>query len=335
MHTKMRRLPLLLAVAFPMLVSAQEGPAMTQASSPPYDLFDYDSSAPIDVEVVATDYLDDGVIVQDINFPSPRAGRVTAFLILPPDPDVGAAGGDRPGRAGIVFLHWGRGDRTEFINEAVRYARGGAVSMLLDSPWARPEPWRQASEGQIKTPELVRDMYVQTVVDVRRAADLLLSNYDVAPQRLAYVGHSFGATWGGAVAGIEKRFKTIVLIGGLPSVAELEPMGAPLYDDYVARVRGFLTEEELANYKSVMTPIQPIRFVPNSSPASVYMQFGDYDSWIPKKAAESYFDAAGDPKSVSWYPCGHELVGLDVLRDRAQWLADAIGVCETAPPRGQ
>lgn len=307
---------------------AQEVPPLTQAMErPPYEFFEYDSTPTVDTEILTTEVLSEsGVCIQDITFASPVDGRVTAFLIQPPeDPERSEVSGTPP-HAGIVFLHWGMGNRTEFIHEASIYARAGAVSILLDAPWARPEPWRQASEGQIKTPELVRDVYVQTVVDVRRAVDLLLERDDVDPGRLAYVGHSFGATWGGVVAAIEKRFRTVVLMGGLPSICDLEPLGSPLYDDYVATVRGFLSEDELAVYKETLSPIQPIRFVGDSSPTSVFMQFGEFDWWIPRQAAEAYYAAAGEPKRAAWYPCSHELAGPNIFSDRAAWLSDAIGL---------
>ena len=40
----------------------------------------------------------------------------------------------------------------------------------------------------------------------------LIARDDVDPERLGYVGHSLGATWGGALAGVEKRVKAFVLM---------------------------------------------------------------------------------------------------------------------------
>ena len=315
---------------------AQEVPALTPAKTrPPYQLFEYDGTPTVDIEILTTQVLSEsGVCIQDITFASPVDGRVTAFLIEPTEHSVLLGESGAHPHAGVVFLHWGMGNRTEFTQEASIHARAGAVCILLDVPWARPEPWRQASEAQIKPPELVRDMYVQTVVDVSRAVDLLLERGDVDPERLAYVGHSFGATWGGAVAGVEKRFKTTVLMGGLPSICDLEPLGSPLYDNHVATVRRFLSEDELAVYKETLSPIQPIRFVGDSSPTSVFMQFGEFDWWIPRRAAEAYYAAAGEPKRAAWYPCSHELAGPEIFSDRAAWLSDAIGL-DLAEMRGR
>jgi hypothetical protein len=42
--------------------------------------------------------------------------------------------------AGIIFGHWGEGVRTEFLDEAMFYAKAGAVSVLIDYPSPGPRP---------------------------------------------------------------------------------------------------------------------------------------------------------------------------------------------------
>src|SRR2546425_10340524 len=49
---------------------------------------------------------------------------------------------------------------------------------------------------------------------MRRVADLLLARKDVDQKRLAYVGHSYNASVGGFLSGIDKRFKAFVLMAG-------------------------------------------------------------------------------------------------------------------------
>ena len=71
----------------------------------------------------------------------------------------------------------------------------GAISLIPDYPWDRPEPWRKTVDHFDK-PELDNEAYIQAVVDLRRGIDLLLARSDVDPKRLAYVGHSYGVQWG-------------------------------------------------------------------------------------------------------------------------------------------
>ena len=74
--------------------------------------FDYDSKEPLDTKMKQL-YERDGARVYDLTYTSPKGGRVTAYLVTPV----------RPGpHAGLVFGHWGPGDRTEFLPEAKLYA---------------------------------------------------------------------------------------------------------------------------------------------------------------------------------------------------------------------
>jgi hypothetical protein len=73
--------------------------------------------------------------LRDITYASPAGGRVTAYLVTPR--------GKGPFPA-VLFGHWGDGTRTEFMPEALLYARAGVVSLLVDYPWVRPAPWRRA-----------------------------------------------------------------------------------------------------------------------------------------------------------------------------------------------
>jgi cephalosporin-C deacetylase-like acetyl esterase len=172
-------------------------------------MFDYDQKVPLDVKEVG--FRDtDGARIHDINYASPKFGRVTAYLV---EPSV------KGEYAGMVFGHWGYGNRTEFLPEAILYARAGVVSLLIDYPWVRPAPWRRNEPGE--KPEAVRDNYAATVIDLRRGIDLLQARSDVDSNRIAYVGHSTGAQWGAILSAIDKRVKAAVLMGGIPTEATI------------------------------------------------------------------------------------------------------------------
>lgn len=54
---------------------------------------------------------------------------------------------------------------------------------------------------------------MQQVIDMRRDVDVLLARKDMDSKRLAYVGHSYNASEGGIVSGVDRRFRAFVLIG--------------------------------------------------------------------------------------------------------------------------
>jgi pimeloyl-ACP methyl ester carboxylesterase len=296
-------------------------------------LFDYDLAQPLNLHISPkTDSVGYGVTVRYIDYASPVVGQVTALVVVPFESEGIELPVTRP--AGIIFLHWGQGDKTEFVWEATLYARAGAVSILVDAPWARPEPWTQPGESY-SDPDRTRQMYIQNVKDLRRAVDVVL-HWGVDPQRIAYVGHSFGATQGGVLAGVEKRIKTFILMAGLPTLADFSMGGAKNLDALNKAVLEGLSKDQVASYIAAISPLTPADFISHSAPASVFMQFATYDSWIPRAAAERYFAAAGVPKQIKWYLTSHEFTNADALADRASWLQKEIwlGTVQLGPTAG-
>src|SRR3954447_15881088 len=97
-------------------------------------LFAYDAAPPVELTVLA-ERAHDGARVQDVAFPSPLGGRVSATLIVPAAPPI---------RAGLIFGHWGQGDREEFMEEAVVLTRLGVVALCLDASFRRPPEYAPA-----------------------------------------------------------------------------------------------------------------------------------------------------------------------------------------------
>ena len=104
------------------------------------------------------------------------------------------------------------------------------------------------------------DSYIQMVMDLRRAVDVLISPKDVDTDRIGYVGHSLGATWGAPLAAAEKRIKVFVLMGGLPKVP-------PDWDDdsfYQQARRATTPKAEFDKEAAVLALIEPERFAVNT-----------------------------------------------------------------------
>jgi len=167
---------------------------------------------------------------------------------------------------------------------------------------------------------------VQTVIDLRRAVDVVLSRPGVDPKRIGFVGHSFGATWGGVLAGVEKRIKAYVLMAGLPDIADFSKTGSPQRDEMNEMARKQFGEEKIKNYVAMISAIAPYRFIGHAPPATVFMQFAEKDDFISPKVAKQYYDAASQPKVEKWYYCGHELNEPKALADRVDWLKEQLGM---------
>jgi dienelactone hydrolase len=274
-------------------------------------MYDYDHKQALNVQEKVL-HQHDHVRVYDLSYDSPKGGRVTAYLVVP----------DGKGPfAGLVFGHWGPGNRTEFLPEATLYARAGAVSLLVDYPWVRPAPWRKNLK-QADDPESDHAAFVQAVVDLRRGLDLLAARREVDPKRLAYVGHSFGAQWGAILSAIDNRLRGLVLMAGIPDQAAIYRDNN---DPSIVEFRASMPRGKLEKYLQSCARTDAVRYVPNSS-APLLFQFARYERYFDKAAMDRYATAAREPKEVKWYDTGHELNDPQALRDRADWLREKVGL---------
>jgi dienelactone hydrolase len=281
-------------------------------ATPPLDankVFAYDASKPLNYTEGKTETLQGGQRVIEISYDSPKIGRVPGYLVVPSGKGPFAA---------ILYMHWGQGNKGEFLSEAVDMAARGVIGIMIDAPYWRPDV-PPAPKG--KEAESERDGYIQMVEDLRRAVDVLTRRKDVDPNRIGYVGHSLGATWGAPLAAVEKRIKVFVLMGGLPKVP-------PDWDDgsfYAQLQRASTPRAEFDKEVAVMQSYQPENFAANTGPAKVYFQWAKYDMYISQHSAEEYFKTVGGPKEQRWYLTSHEFNDTASRNDRINWLMQVLG----------
>jgi pimeloyl-ACP methyl ester carboxylesterase len=269
-------------------------------------LFDYETGAPLEIEEAGTERRGD-VRVVDLSYWSPMGGRVPAYLILPPGE------GKHPA---VLFLHPGQGSRTTFVDEAVELARDrGFVSLTLTAPFLRPENRGQRG-GNPWDPEVSRKQQLQTIVDVRRGFDLLAGRPEVDPARLAYVGHSLGATVGGTLAGIEKRPIAYVLMAGYSSLTQATATG---HDQGALAFQELLTPDQQKAYVDALAPLDAVNYLGQSFPAKLLFQFAKNDEFITPLDAATSLAATPDPKDVKWYDTDHYF-NEQARKDREEWL---------------
>jgi dienelactone hydrolase len=304
----MRKLFTLVTLAALIAVSAK---AETDFPSLPH-LFDYDGKQPLGLQDKIIEEFADGTL-HDITYTSPKGGPVDAYLVVPKGKGPFAA---------ILFGHWGNGTRAEFIPEAKIYAKAGAVSLLPDYPWDRAQPWYKSLDHYDKA-ELDRDTEIQAVIDLRRGIDLLLARSDVDPQRLAYIGHSYGAQWGSILTAVDKRMKTSILMAG---VAELGDIYLRTSDPGLTDFRKSQPAGRLEKYCEVVGKIDAIKFVGHAAPIPLLLQFANYEQYFDKTSMDHYATTASDPKKVLYYDTGHDVNDFQALEDRYNWLANKINL---------
>jgi dienelactone hydrolase len=274
----------------------------------PSHAFDYDQNAPLDIQEVQVEHRGD-ISVHDISYASPKGGRVPAYLVVP------------PGRGPFAAVLWGHWywpnseffNRKEFLDEAVVLAQVGVVSLLPTGPGAR------SGHVQDRTPlneQQVTDL-IQDIVDLRRGADLLLARKEVDPQRLAYVGHSYHATAGGFLSGIDKRFKAFVLMaGGLSDEVDSK---SKEYRQY----RQKIGPEKFDAFAAKYVWLDPGKFVSRAAPATVFLQYATKEDFLTSARAHEYEAIVSEPKRFKLYEAPHAL-NAEARRDRIAFLAEQL-----------
>ncbi len=277
-------------------------PTPIPASPTPSSPFAYDAAVPFDVKV-NSETEQAGVTVTDLSysahdplFSQKIGGRTLAYVVKPK--------GDGP-FAGVIYLHWfgqNTSNREEFLDEAIKEARQGVVCLLLQGYF----PWMVIPTAT----ETDRQLITGQVIELRRAIDFLLTQQSVDPNRLGFVGHDYGAMYGGILAGIDPRLKTFVLVTGAPSFADW--------------ITYFGSDFQREKYLPLVQDLDPIRYVSKASPSSIFFQFAKLDAVLPAEKANSLYEAAREPKKIAWYDDIHSMRTEEVGRDRADWLAQQL-----------
>lgn len=259
--------------------------------------FDYDRSTPLDIQQTS-EREQEGVTLREISYALGDA-RNAATLIAPKETPSGA-------HAGVLFVHWygppaPTSNRTQFIPDAVELAKAGALSLLIDTPWSKPEYFRE------RTREGDYARSVQQVKDLRRALDGLLAQPSIDPARVAYVGHDFGAMYGTLAVAVDPRVHAFVFMAGTRSFSDWFLYGKPK-----------LEGETRQKFVDELAPLDPISYFPKLK-MPLLLQFADNDEHVSKERADALAAAAPEPKTVRIFSADHELNEV-ATRERIDWL---------------
>ena len=260
--------------------------------------FASDAAGPLDITDGARRQ-DRDASLKDITYATPTGGRNAATLITPTVPAASPA-------PAVLFVHWygppaPTSNRTQFIPDATTLAGLGVTSLLIDTPWSVPEYFKTRTRAE----DYARS--VQQVRDLRRAIDVLSAQPGLDPERLAYVGHDFGAMYGTLAAAADPRVTHFVFMAGTASFSDWFLYGPP-------KLQG----EERQRFIDELAPLDPIRWLPRLR-GPLLMQFADKDEHVSEARRAQLAAAAPKGADVRTYQAGHEL-NDEATRDRLAWL---------------
>ena len=270
--------------------------------------FDYDAKAALDTQDAGADFRGD-VGIYDLSYANPKGARVSAYLVMPPGKGPFAA---------IIWGHWcwpnsDLHNRKEFLDEAVALAPSGVASLLIDFPIARP--------GYVPEKDPLSDKQVEELVEqvvaIRRGADLLFSRPFVDQKRLAYVGHSCGASAGAVVSGIDKRFRAFVF------------MASPISNEAMVKTPQFQAFRQQAGAEKIDAFLAKYpwtdegKYIAHAAPAALLFQYAAKEDFLTPDLGKATAALASDPKQVKIYDVPHAL-NAEARRDRIAFLAQQL-----------
>jgi dienelactone hydrolase len=221
-----------------------------------------------------------------VTFTSVHDQRVPALLTIP---------SGKPPFAAVLMLHGVLGHKSSFnqVRRSAYLTNAGFAVLRIDGQY-RGE--REVSIGQGRGVQSAhhyrnRDAMMQSVVDLMRAVDYLTSRDDINKERIGFVGTSMGGAIGALFCAYEPRVKAVLLAITGGNFDKLR-IGA-----------GELQDQE--KIRQAYRIVDPILYVDKISPRSLLMINGAHDEVVPRAATEALFEAAGEPKRIVWYDCGH------------------------------
>ncbi len=211
--------------------------------------------------------------------------------------------------AGIVWFHWlepsaPTNNRTEFLDEARALAARGVASLLVQGTF----PWQESPQSL----EHDRAALEAELTMLRRARDLLSAQPQVDPQRLALVGHDFGAMYSSVLFAEDQSLKALVMM--TPTAR---------WADWFERYWPITGDPE--TYSAGLADLDPVTALGAANGRPVLLQFANSDQFVPADVADEIGTAAGTGAEKRTYQAGHGLNEAAAV-ERDDWLAGILGL---------
>jgi pimeloyl-ACP methyl ester carboxylesterase len=152
---------------------------------------------------------------------------------------------------------------------------------------------------------------------MRRGADLLLARKDVDPKRLAYVGHSYNASVGAILSGLDHRFKAFVLMAG--AISDEVGLKTGGYEQF----RQQIGPEKFDAFMASHVYLDQGKYVSHAAPATVFLQYATKEDWLTPERARAYEKVVSEPKRFKLYEAEHAL-NAEARRDRIAFLTEQL-----------
>ncbi len=250
-----------------------------------------------------------GLKVEDLTYSACDGKTITAYLISPDKLQPGA-------HPAILYVHWfdprvANSNREEFVVEAVEFAKKGGVALLVSTFWSVPGGYYERRRWQ--------DDYANTINqlrDLKHALTILREQPAVDKQRIAYVGHDYGAVFGSMLTPEEPELAAWVFIAGTSDISSWYLYGS---------ASGVPKGNDLTKFAEQFAPIQPYVQLKKAT-APVLLQYAITDEFISDEQKQLMRSAAPTGSLFKLYPSGHAMDLPQIREDREHWLAEKLQI---------
>ena len=306
-------------IVAPLMLVAQtkvlgDGKPVDAATYRAYRVFyDYDKKLPLEVRIAEDSQVPGSENTPPyrritLSFMNNRDERVPAILWIPVE--------HKGPFACSFFLHGLGGNKSNAQPFAIELIKLGYATMALDAAYhGERAPGKQPMYGT--TFYRLRDGYIQTAVDYRRALDYMETRDDIDAKRVTLIGISMGGIMGSILAGVETRIKCPVL---LVAGADRGLMSRISQIAVWRQIRAENPNLDFDELSRIMAPADPLNFVDKISPRPVLMINGTKDDIVPVAANKLLHARARQPKTIVWLDSGHSLPREKTLPIIADWL---------------
>jgi hypothetical protein len=205
----------------------------------------------------------------------------------------------------VLILHyWGAIDLRVERNIAYALNMRGVAAVLIALPYhlGRTPPGSRSGAMAIEPdPEkLIRTMR-QSVLDVRRAIDWIVSHPEFDTTRIGLTGTSLGSIVAATVWGVDSRLAAgAFVLGGVDLAHLLWRSSRVVLERDQLRAKGY-TEEKL---REALSPIEPGNYLGRGDTRPSFVVGAKFDTVIPPRSTELLVEALGKP-AVLWLDTGH------------------------------
>jgi dienelactone hydrolase len=288
-------------IEFPSRDYAKERPVGDEAFNAYRALYSYDKSD-LHIRTESVDRSDEDWTREKVSFDAAYGNeRVTTYLYLPKS-------GTPPYQTVVLFP--GSNVLRDRSFEASVNPRGFDYIIKSGRALAFPvykstfERGDSVDSDYPNTTSFWRDHVVMWSKDLGRTLDYLPTRPDIARDKFAYAGLSWGAQMGAILPAMEPRLKALVLIVG-----------------------GF-------NLQKALPEVEPINFAPRIT-APTLMLNGKYDFFYPTETSQlpmfRMLGAAPEHKRRVEYETGHSIPRNELIKEVLDWLDRYLGVVVRKP----